>query len=227
MALGSRLSALAQRVGTEFKTIRSTDLGGMKVKSLTKAQYAALATPHPTLTRYYISDWTTDASSGTTSGGGTTTGSPATLVPSAAGSKLTGWNYEGTPDYTKLVSNDGASSSIYSPTANDIVTYQMTDLPSGAATVTSVTVHNWVMKVDPVTATTHCVLVIGGTVYESPDQSPASNTAYEDLSYTWSTNPATGAVWTVAAVNALEAGIKKINSAGERCTAISAVVAYA
>lgn len=222
MTQSARLTTIFQRIATEFKTVRS-EQGNLKIQKLTQAQYAALGTPRDVNTRFIITDWsgTTTITTPPPSGGGT-----ATLVPNAAGSKLTGWNYETAPSYSVVASNDGGTSAIYSPQANDVASFQLTDLPSNAAAVSSVTVHNSVFKIDPVSAVTHCILVVGGVVYESPDLSPSSNTAYEDLSYTWTTNPATGSAWTVAAVNALEAGIKKINSAGERCSYISAVVAY-
>jgi hypothetical protein len=230
MSQSARITALVQRIGTEFKAIRS-ERGNMTVRRLTKAQYQAIATPRGTNVQYIITDWS-DATNSTAqtntvaapSGGGTA--QTATLLPTANGSKATGWANEGSTDYSKMTTNDGASSAIYSPIAGDIVTYQMADLPSGAATVSSVVVHTSVMKLDPGTAVTHAVLVIGGTVYESTDQTPVNSGAYEDLTYTWSTNPATGAAWTVAAVNAMEVGIKKINAAGERCSYISAVVSY-
>jgi hypothetical protein len=229
MSQAARITALAQRIATEMKTLRS-EQGNMTVKRLTKAQYQALAKPRGTNIQFIITDWS-DATNSTAPTGGTTgttggTAQTATLVPTANGTRATGWANEGSTDYTKLASNDGASSAIYSPIAGDIVTYQMADLPSGAATVSSVVVHTSVMKLDPGTAVTHAVLVIGGTVYESTDQTPVNSGAYEDLTYTWSTNPATGAAWTVAAVNAMEVGIKKINAAGERCSYISAVVSY-
>jgi hypothetical protein len=149
-----------------------------------------------------------------------------TLLPSGTGSFAVGWANEGSTDYSKLASNDGGASAIYSPTPDDIVTYQMTDLPSGASTVSSVTVNLSVLKLDPVTALTHAVLIIGGKRYEGPDASPSASGTYETLSNTWTTSPATGTAWTVAEINALEVGIRKVDSYGERCSYIAAVVNY-
>jgi hypothetical protein len=57
MAQSARITALAQRVAAEIKTLRS-EQGNMTVKRVTKAQYQALAKPRGTTIQYIITDWT-------------------------------------------------------------------------------------------------------------------------------------------------------------------------
>lgn len=44
MALADQIATLATRIATEFKSVRSTDLGGLKFVKLTQAAYTALGT---------------------------------------------------------------------------------------------------------------------------------------------------------------------------------------
>jgi glycerophosphoryl diester phosphodiesterase len=154
----------------------------------------------------------------------------ANLYVTGDGTSLKGWNNEGGPPYYPFVDDkpdhDGASTALYSPTAGDEVTFTHEAMPANVASIVSVTVHNVVKKLDPVDALTRAVVRVGGTSYRSGNLNPTDNTTWQDLQNTWSTNPATGAAWTVAEVNAAEFGIYKENAAGERVTQVYATVVY-
>lgn len=155
--------------------------------------------------------------------------STVTVTPSANSAvNSSGWPDNGPADYTKINTSDGDTTYIYTPTANSLVTYPTSSAGlSGTETINSVTVHTLIKSLDPVSSTTAAVVYTHSTSYAgSSNDTVTNNTSYIDFSNTWTTNPNTGAAWTVAEVNAMEIGVKKINSAGQRCTYIYAVVDY-
>jgi hypothetical protein len=153
-----------------------------------------------------------------------------TLTPNANSAvNSSGWPDNGPADYTRMLTNDGDTTNIYTPTANSTVTYPTNGAGLTTETVNSVAVSAYFRPLDPnVDATTQMVLYIGGTIYTSPTQTINTPTpsVYSLLTYTWATNPATGTAWTIAALSGMEIGIRKVNTVGERCTQIYAVVDY-
>lgn len=150
-----------------------------------------------------------------------------TLTVSGDGTR-TGWDAEGY-DYTRLQSDDDGTTKIYSPTANDIVTFALTDTSGlSGATIHSFTVYGKYSSLDPNTSNTMQLVVRhGGTNYFSPtmDTNPVSAT-YLMFSYTWTTNPGTGLAWTTSDLDAVQIGIKKINGAGGRASYFRGEVEY-
>lgn len=53
MSLKTQIDAVMTRIGTEFKAVRSTDLGGLKYRQMTQAAWDA-ETPHPANTVTFI-----------------------------------------------------------------------------------------------------------------------------------------------------------------------------
>lgn len=77
------------------------------------------------------------------------------------------------------------------------------------------------------TQTLRLFVRVGATAYYGATQN-ASSLTYADLTETWTTNPATGAAWTQAQVNAASAGVEYADSAAEslRVSYLAAPVTY-
>ncbi len=85
-----------------------------------------------------------------------------------------------------------------------------------SVTVTAVARGVWSSSCDP---NCYAVLKLRVNGYASPVRYRGDFTAYAAASYTWTTNPATGQPWTIAEVNALQAGIEKSTGVGAAPTA--------
>jgi RHS repeat-associated protein len=103
--------------------------------------------------------------------------------------------------------------------------YAIQDL-GGSGTVNSVTVHavaagSQSCEPPPLSCFAGLNLLVNG--YASAKRT-VDDFAYADVSATWTTNPATGQAWTVAEVNALQAGIKKASGYDVDVTQVYVVV---
>jgi hypothetical protein len=146
---------------------------------------------------------------------------PNTLISS------TGWDAEGPVTVAKLSTDDGGTTAVYSPTSNDVFRFSVdaSPVPSGS-TIASVTVGAKILKLDPVDALTRNQLYIGGNTYEAGNFSPSTNAVYETATYQLTSNPSNGQPWTTADLAAMNIGVRKENSAGERATFLFADVDY-
>lgn len=130
-----------------------------------------------------------------------------TSLPSAAGSS-TGWTPDSGSNFARV--NEQPYSATSNVQTNAAVAgtrdmYTIADLPSNATSVTAVAVTVIAKKSDAGAASIKPSVRSGGTNY---DGSTIALTP-SDLTYQqrWSADPATGAAWTVSAVNAMEAGV--------------------
>ncbi len=140
-----------------------------------------------------------------------------TLTIDGAGTTTSGWAAEG-GDYTRLQSDDGDTSRLYSPTNNDVYQCTLTNTSGlSGKTINSITVHAKVKSLDPVNNTMQIGIRTGSTDYYSAnkDTNP-NNTTYIDFTETWTTNPNTSVAWTTSDLDALQMGLKKTNGAGMR-----------
>lgn len=100
---------------------------------------------------------------------------------------------------------------------------------SGNGTITSVAVYYRYKEVNDAASSnsTPIIHVSGATYNGTINNNPDTN--WNDYSYTWNTNPATGSAWTWAEVAAIEYGIQTITvGLGEaRCSQVYAVISYA
>lgn len=149
------------------------------------------------------------------------------LVPNADPDVNTGWPDNGGNTYTKVNSDDGDTSYIYTPTLNSKVTYPTQNSAISSGTIHGVTVKYKVKALDPVSALTRAVIRVGGTDYVGQtDDTSGNNTSYLEFAKTWYTNPNTGVDWTWSDIDSMQIGIEKMNTAGQRATYIYAVVDY-
>lgn len=134
----------------------------------------------------------------------------ATLLPNGNGtsSQFTGSDGNSTDNYLLVdeVPHNSDTDYVESSTAGQIDTYAMDNLPAGAASVLAVQQRLVARKTDAGARSGRTVVRSGGANYEGSDIALADNyVAYGTLRLT---DPATAAAWTVANVNALEAGAK-------------------
>lgn len=97
-----------------------------------------------------------------------------------------------------------------SETVGHIDTYVMQNVPAGLTAITAVAVTVRVKKTDANSRMFSAVLRIGGVNYVHADTKGVPG-GYAYLQWIWTLNPATSAAWTVADVNALEAGVKVVS----------------
>jgi len=148
-----------------------------------------------------------------------------TLRPNAAGATQD-WNAEG-GDYTRVdeVTSDGDTTRLYSPTDNNVATFALDNSSGQSGIINSVTVYINTKGIDPVSNTVQLAVRVSSTDYFSGTKT-YNNTAYHEESNAWATNPNTAAAWTWAAVDALEAGMKRIGGGGQAVTQVWIVVDY-
>jgi len=149
-----------------------------------------------------------------------------TITPSDA------WSHEGVTGATHYtfvneVTADDVATKLYSPTLNDLNTYNFGTTGLVAETINSVTIYVRALKLDPPASIEVAPVVrIASTNYQGTGFSPSTNNVYETGSHTWTTNPNTAVAWTVAEVDALNAGIIKNTSGGMRVTQVYAEIDY-
>ncbi len=141
-----------------------------------------------------------------------------TLEPNGAGTN-TGWTETNVTNYYCTVTNDGDTSYIRTPAANQTQTYNLDNISTSVTgTNISVTV-NAVCRGEATGNTMKLALKSGATTYYSASAFTLT-TSYATYSYTWTTNPAGGS-WTITAINGIEAGVQSVTVAtGQRCTQI-------
>jgi hypothetical protein len=100
---------------------------------------------------------------------------------------------------------DDDSTYVSSATSGDIDLYAMTDL-AVSGSIKAVCAVYLARKEDPDPASFEPLVRVGSTNYAGTNQLPLVTYAFHE--YRWQINPATSAAWTVAEVNAMEAGIR-------------------
>ena len=130
----------------------------------------------------------------------------AWLLPTGAGTTTqftadTGVNYTRVNEATP----DGDTSYVESSTVGQIDSYALADLPAAATAVKSLAVCHYARKTDVGSRQMGALVRTGGTNFTHPTGVNLGNSYLYDFS-AWGTNPGTVAAWTVADVNALEAG---------------------
>lgn len=137
-----------------------------------------------------------------------------TLTVDGDGNTTSGWAAEG-GTYTRLQSDDGDTTRLYTPTNGDVRQVTVTDT-SGLSllTINSVKVYAKFRSLDPVSNLFQIGVRVGITDYWSTDNDTVSSTSYILFSNTWTTSPATGLPWTSVEVDALQVGVKKTNGVG-------------
>lgn len=131
----------------------------------------------------------------------------ACLRPDGAGNSTqftpsAGSNWQNVDDTAQNGDTDFNSSG----TAGDKDLYTMSDLPSGASAVLAVRVEMAARKDDAGARAGRTVIRTGATDYEGSDIALPDTYAFHGTTY--DVSPNTGSAWTVANVNALEAGAK-------------------
>lgn len=130
------------------------------------------------------------------------------LLPNAAGTDTDLTPTPGAPNYGNV--NDVPWSSAdynFSGTIGDRDTYGLDNLISGTADIAGVQTVVIVQSTDT-TAKIKPVLRSGGTLYYDPEYTLAATTPVEPVAVIREVDPDTGSAWTVASVNALEAGVE-------------------
>lgn len=131
------------------------------------------------------------------------------LVPTADGdlSGLTGSDGNSVSNWQQ-VDDLPVSATDYngSPTSGAEDTYNITDLPTNATAVKGVQVSATMAKSDTGAAGSSVIVRVGGTDYTSGAKT--LSTSYQEFLDVYDTNPGTSDAWSVAAVNALQVGMK-------------------
>lgn len=138
----------------------------------------------------------------------------------------TGWDAEGY-DYTRLQSDDGATSKIYSPTDGDLVSFAISNTSGlSGATINSVKVYGKVATLAAYDCDFFLGVRVSSTNYLSAGKTH-NGTTYTLYSNTWTTNPNTSNAWTTAEIDAMEPLIEQNNQgAGLRFTYMYVEVDY-
>jgi RHS repeat-associated protein len=139
---------------------------------------------------------------------------PVTLRPNAPGSSAL-WAKTGCAanwDCVDEAQPDGAMTYVSETTNGDTDMYALPDV-THSYTIAAVTVTAVASGLFTGPCETDCssYLYLRVNGYDSPLKSVGHN--YQRISHTWATNPATGKAWTLADVNALQAGVKKYDTA--------------
>lgn len=131
------------------------------------------------------------------------------LFPTGAGAHsdwtpLSGSNYANVDETTPNDDTDYNSSA----TLGNIDTYAIDDMPSDTIGISAIAVTVRLKKTDANSLLLAAVLRIGGVDYVHADHKGLPGGAYVYLQWIWAVSPATGVAFTLAEVNAMEAGIK-------------------
>lgn len=150
----------------------------------------------------------------------------ATLRPNGPGTYTEFDNLFGAPTHWEAVDDetpDGDTTYVDSITENDRDTYALTTsgIPPGS-TINSVTVYVYVIHVDS-SDDEFWIMIRSGTT-DSLSTPQTAKKIYELHSHVWTTDPNTGSPWTIAAVDALEAGAQIDD--GVRISQLYVVVDY-
>lgn len=132
------------------------------------------------------------------------------LFPDGAGA-TTAWTPDIAPNWQRVDEADPDDDSSYneSSTVGNIDTYTMQNVPAGTSSIVAVAVTVRIKKTDANSRTVAAVLRIAGNDYvHTTAKGVPGDWAY--LQWIWTVSPATGIAFTVAEVNALEAGIKVV-----------------
>lgn len=128
----------------------------------------------------------------------------------------TGWDM--TPSsgtrYEKVQTNDGDTTYIYKATFGSEQIFGLPDISAGGYTITGVTVYAVARKQAFNDVSFNIKMWTHGSGYSSGNIGLSDPEVYQLYSYTWLTNPFTGASWTVTEINDLQAGLRISNSAG-------------
>ena len=135
-----------------------------------------------------------------------------TILPTANGASSAGLGSDGNSVNNYQLVDDtlmsaGAADYVDLQVTNDTDTYGMGDLPETGGPVYAVQVSSYDQKSDAGTRSIAHILRVAGTDYAGTDIVEALGTFVGHMT-TWELNPATSAQWSVADVNALEAGAK-------------------
>lgn len=149
-----------------------------------------------------------------------------TLTVDGDGNTTSGWVAEG-GTYTRLQTDDGDTTRLYTPTSGDVRQVTVTNT-SGLSllTINSVKVYAKFRSLDPVSNLFQIGIRVGITDYWSADKDTVTSTSYILFSETWTTSPATSLPWTSVEVDALQAGVKKTNGVGGAVTYMYVEVDY-
>lgn len=149
-----------------------------------------------------------------------------TLTVDGDGNTTSGWAAEG-GDFTRVQSDDGDTTRLYTPTSNDVRQFSLTNT-SGltGVIIDSVKVYAKFRSLDPVSNTFQIGVRTNSTDYWSSDKDTVSSTSYILFDETWATNPNTGVAWTVSDLDALQVGVKKTNMVGGAVTYVYVEVNY-
>jgi hypothetical protein len=134
----------------------------------------------------------------------------ATLRPNGPGNYTEFDNLVGAPTHWEAVDDvtpDDDSTYVDSATADDRDTYALTasGIPPGS-TINSVTVYVYVKRLGS-QQKKFWIMIRSGTT-DSLSNSKNAKNKYDSFDHVWTTDPNTGSAWTLAAVDALEAGVK-------------------
>jgi hypothetical protein len=138
-------------------------------------------------------------------------GTVQTIFPNGAG-LAAGWTpVDATPNWDQVNDkpvNDGDASYVSTTAPGTRDCHQFEDIPAGA-NVLGVHYNMLVRKEAEGTVTVKPIVGQGGVQYDGPTQGVASLAYDRYLTQPYDVNPATGAAWTAAQINAGQWGIKK------------------
>lgn len=152
------------------------------------------------------------------------------LMPNANGTN-TAWNAgTGASDYLELddtLPADNDTTYIKNPAAASISTFNLQNVAGVGITGTVQGVKPWakIREDTSVTSSQFLRLISGGT---TSDNATGFNgtTTYVWLHKFHATDPNTAAAWTLAALDAIEVGVREANAVADRCTAVGAQVYF-
>ena len=135
-----------------------------------------------------------------------------TIFPSAAGNNTTWTATPGVANYLNVqeVTSDSDTSYVATSGANNIDTYNFTDLALVTSAVAAVNVNILTRNTDSTNHVLQRACRTASTNYVGSNQT-ISSTSYQNINDILSNNPATAVPWTVGEVNSAEFGMKFIS----------------